>query len=243
MGTCLNWHQSIYNALNIALTQVTEARGTNHPTTTETSQLALNWRQGFFDAIHARFDAGQPAEDIDDTHRRVLKRLLTEKKWQRFGTMSDESVARCVQAWHQQVAWPDVTTALPKLREHCDVVVLANGTTRLQIDITKSSALDFDMLLSSELLGMTKPDPAVYRKAMQLLQRKPEECLMVAAHAYDLRAAKKVGLRTVYLQRWSEDTQEDMAVVRGENDWFVDARPATRDGGGLLEVCEVLGLA
>lgn len=71
-------------------------------------------------------------------------------------------------------------------------IVLANGTARLQIDITKSSNLDFDLLLSSELLGMTKPDPAIYRKAIELLGHKPEECLMVAAHAYDLEAAKKV---------------------------------------------------
>ena len=70
--------------------------------------------------------------------------------------------------------------------------MLANGTARLQIDITKSSGLDFDMLLSSELLGLTKPDPAIYHKAVELLGHKPEECLMVAAHAYDLEAAKKV---------------------------------------------------
>ena len=60
------------------------------------------------------------------------------------------------------------------------------------MDITKSSKLDFDLLLSSELLGLTKPDPAIYHKAMALLGRKPEECVMVAAHAYDLEAAKKV---------------------------------------------------
>jgi len=90
--------------------------------------------------------------------------------------------------------------------------VLANGTTRLQVDITKSSGLRFDMLFSSELLGMTKvcmpsilgtcnhppthtirqPDPAIYRRAMQLLRKEPRECMMVAAHAYDLRAAKQV---------------------------------------------------
>lgn len=71
-------------------------------------------------------------------------------------------------------------------------IVLANGTARLQVDITKSSKLDFDLLLSSELLGLTKPDPAIYHKAMKLLNRKPEECVMVAAHAYDLKAAKEV---------------------------------------------------
>ena len=35
-------------------------------------------------------------------------------------------------------------------------VVLANGSTRLQIDITKSSSLPFHMLFSSELLRQTK---------------------------------------------------------------------------------------
>lgn len=71
-------------------------------------------------------------------------------------------------------------------------IVLANGTARLQVDITKSADLSFDMLLSSELLGLTKPDPAIYHKAMDLLKRKPDECVMVAAHGYDLEAAKKV---------------------------------------------------
>lgn len=71
-------------------------------------------------------------------------------------------------------------------------IVLANGTTRLQLDITKSAGLGFDMLLSSELLGLTKPHPGIYRKALELLKFKPEDCVMVAAHAYDLNAAKKV---------------------------------------------------
>lgn len=58
--------------------------------------------------------------------------------------------------------------------------------------MTKSSGLSFDMLLSSELLGLSKPDPAIYIKAMELLKCTPEECLMVAAHADDLSAAKGV---------------------------------------------------
>jgi len=75
---------------------------------------------------------------------------------------------------------------------------------------------------------------------MELLKRTPEECVMVAAHTYDLRAAKGVGMRTVYLQRWSEDRLEDMDVVRHENNWFIDARKAIKEVGGLLDVCEIL---
>lgn len=37
-----------------------------------------------------------------------------------------------------------------------DRVVLANGTTRLQLDIVSSAALPFHTLFSSQLLGLTK---------------------------------------------------------------------------------------
>lgn len=32
----------------------------------------------------------------------------------------------------------------------------------------------------------------MYQKALELLKLEPEQCLMVAAHAYDLRAAAKM---------------------------------------------------
>jgi hypothetical protein len=64
---------------------------------------------------------------------------------------------------------------------------------------------------------------------------------MVAAHAYDLRAAKQVGMQTVYLQRWTEDLHEDMKVVKAENDIFIDSRDATSNSGGLLKLAEILG--
>jgi HAD superfamily hydrolase (TIGR01493 family) len=58
--------------------------------------------------------------------------------------------------------------------------------------MTKSSGLEFDKLFSSELLGLAKPDPAMYLKVIELLECKPEECVMVAAHHDDLITAKGV---------------------------------------------------
>ena len=97
-------------------------------------------------------------------------------------------------------------------QSNVDRVVLANGSTRLQLDIMKSSNLPFHMLFSSQLLGKTKvahtifffgkmrvselisiqPDAEIYTKALELMQVGPSEAIMVAAHAYDLRAAKAV---------------------------------------------------
>ena len=47
-------------------------------------------------------------------------------------------------------------------------------------------------------------------------------------------------MRTVYLQRWTEDPQEDMEIVKTENDVFFDSRTATAEEGGLLRLVKIL---
>ena len=46
-----------------------------------------------------------------------------------------------------------------------------------------------------------KPEPAVYQLAVTVSGRPPERLLMVAAHAWDLRGAQGLGLRTAYVAR------------------------------------------
>jgi HAD superfamily hydrolase (TIGR01493 family) len=229
MGTCLDWHSSVVRALPAGLSQ------------DQRSGLALEWRQAFFDAIRET-PPGQLPEDIDITHRRTLLQVLSRPTnasiLQHFrvgdgggdgdgdqdadGEM-DAAVDEAVQAWHRMGAWPDVQPGLERIRSECggcELFVLANGTTRLQLDLVRSSALRFDMLFSSELLGVAKPTPAIYRKAMDLVRvDSPDHAVMVAAHAYDLRAAKEVGMRTIYIRRWTDDLDEvDAAKISRENE-------------------------
>ena len=49
-----------------------------------------------------------------------------------------------------------------------------------------------------------KPDPEVYQSAADILDLKPADVMMVAAHLGDLRAAKQVGLRTAFVVRPKE---------------------------------------
>ena len=239
MGTCLNWHTSILPTLLACCAEQTGGFSSASSKLNEQlmSEFALQWREGFFTETYQRFvnEPELPPEDIDVTHRRVLDRLLAERG--RMGSWSDEQREKCVKAWHSQTAWADVPEALERLRSKFDVCVLANGTTRLQIDITKSAGLDFDMMFSSQLLGLTKPDSRIYQMvAEDLLGHRPEDCLMVAAHAYDLRAAKKLGMQTVYVQRWTEDRDEFTETVKQENDLYIE------EDVGLTGLSDVLGV-
>lgn len=215
MGTCLDWHTGIVKSFPDRI-----------PLDLRVA-LALAWRQAFFDDIHLRFEKKLPPEDIDATHARLLPTILaSDSRFSGFALDEREQHA-AVQAWHRMTAWCDVPDALRRLRRRYEVFVLANGTTRLQLDLVRSSNLTFDMLFSSQLLGQTKPDAEMYMKALDLVGVTAQESVMIAAHAYDLKAAKAVGMRTVYIQRTTEDQNESMDQIQGEVDLFIDGRDGT----------------
>ncbi|OAA68540.1 (S)-2-haloacid dehalogenase IVA [Niveomyces insectorum RCEF 264] len=240
MGTCLDWHSSVTRAFPSTLTQQ------------ERSDLALEWRQAFFDDIRSQRPGNAP-EDIDVAHARLLRVVLArpanadvgQRFYEGWGGDKEAAEAAAVRAWHSMQAWPDVHAGLERLRseyEGCELFVLANGTTRLQLDLVRSSGLApcFDLLFSSQLLGVAKPTPAIYRKALDLVGLGDDDAagraVMVAAHAYDLRAAKAVGLQTVYIRRWTDDLDEtDPDRLARENEGRI-----LDDFAGLADVIQRL---
>ncbi|KAI9699936.1 MAG: hypothetical protein M1820_006998 [Bogoriella megaspora] len=218
MGTCLDWHSGVVNALPDSIN--------------DKSKFALEWRHNYFDANAARLAANEPPEDIDLTLRKTLGALLEKYP---ACELDEQTKHRCITVWHSMPAWPDVRPAIEQLKaQGYEVFVFANGTTRLQLDLCRSSGLSFNMLFSSELLGVYKPAPESYHKALQLVKVEPEETVMVAAHAYDTRGGKKAGMRTVYIHRWTDDINEDMDIVRSENNYFLE------DMSSLVAVIERL---
>ncbi|KAF7556958.1 hypothetical protein G7Z17_g1017 [Cylindrodendrum hubeiense] len=211
MGTCLDWH-----------TSVVEASPSSIPRN-ESSKLALEWRQQYFVENDRLFRQNLGTEDIDKTLARALSVILNQYPDYKSHFGNDVQ-ARMIEAFHSQPAWPEVQKAIRSIREDLghEVFVHANGTTRLQLDLTRSSGLRFNMLFSSQLLGLYKPNPDAYKKALDLVKLKPEEVVMVAAHAYDLRGAQNCGMRTIYIHRWTDDIEEDMEIVKTEFDAFLE---------------------
>lgn len=179
----------------------------------------------YFDANTAKIDQGLPVEDIDITHANTLEQMIQQDDYSDYQTLFTSPVKQhCIQIWHEQRAWPEVGAAIERLKaQGLEVFVHANGTTRLQLDICRSSGLKFDMLLSSELLGVYKPALANYQKALGLLKRKPEESVMVAAHEYDLAGARAAGMKTIYVYRWTDDINEDQSIIKQSNDVYLES--------------------
>ena len=60
---------------------------------------------------------------------------------------------------------------------------------------------DFTVFFSSCFVGARKPDEAIYRIALQVTQRKPEECLFMDDRALNLECARLLGMRTIHCQK------------------------------------------
>ncbi|WVQ83525.1 haloacid dehalogenase, type II [Cryptococcus sp. DSM 104549] len=229
MGTCADYSSSLLAQLATSPL----------PSSVNHLELIEDWRIGFFEMIFEHQRRGEE-RSVDEVHRRVLDRLLEAREVteEEFG---EEERHKLVMGWHNQKAWPEAISGIERLKTKYDCVVMANGTTRLQLDIASTSGLPFHALFSSQLIGFTKPNPKMYLRSVELLGRKPEEVAMVAAHAYDLVAAKRVGMRTIYIHRDTEDVFQDMAKIRSEVDLFIDGRTAAGLNGGLVELATVLG--
>ncbi|GAA1090599.1 hypothetical protein GCM10009605_30590 [Nocardiopsis composta] len=94
---------------------------------------------------------------------------------------------------------------LARLAERFPLIGLSNASRTALLEINAHAGLRWHQALSAEDARTCKPDPAVYRLAVTASGRPPERLLMVAAHAWDLRAARELGLRTAYVARPAGD--------------------------------------
>ncbi|MEV6905855.1 haloacid dehalogenase type II [Amycolatopsis sp. NPDC051071] len=97
--------------------------------------------------------------------------------------------------------WPDTVEGLARLAKHFPLIGLSNASRSALLRINAHAGLRWHQALSAEDAQTYKPDPAVYELAVKVAKTSPERLLMVAAHAWDLRGAQSVGLRTAYVAR------------------------------------------
>jgi 2-haloacid dehalogenase len=192
-GTLVDWRTSIAR----------EAERILHP-----QGFLLPWPE-FADAWRAEYQPGMeevrsgrlPFSKLDVLHRRNLERFIP-----RFGlqNLSEIVLHKLTLAWHRLDAWPDVPSALARLKTKFIIAPVSNGNISLMVDLARRNNFPWDAILGAEVAGDYKPKPGVYLAACAALDLKPEQCIMVAAHSNDLAAAAACGLRTAHTARPNE---------------------------------------
>ena len=171
----------------------------------EAKGFEIDWA-AFADAWRGRYRPSMdrvtrgelPWTNLDALHRVALDELLEE-----FGVrgLSEQEKEHLNGVWHPLQPWGDSVVGLDRLKTHFVLATLSNGNVRLLLDMAKNAGLPWDLVFSAELARAYKPDPKVYRMALDLLMLEPNEVMMVAAHQSDLRMAQELGFRAAFVLR------------------------------------------
>lgn len=100
--------------------------------------------------------------------------------------------------------FPEVKEVLAALRGRFRLGIISNGPSDLQRYKLKLFDLEreFDPIIISGEVGVAKPDPAIFRRALELAKVSPSEALYVGdSPTYDIAGAKGVGMQMVWVNR------------------------------------------
>jgi 2-haloacid dehalogenase len=212
-GTVVDWRGSIIRDLS--------AWGASQDIHADWAQLADLWRSRY-EPQKERVRRGEiPWTNIDDLHYEALSSILPQLG---LPQLSDAQRRHINHVWHRLDAWPDAVAGLTRLKTRYIIGPLSNGNIALLVNMAKHAGLPWDSIFSAEHFQHYKPHRDTYLGVSRQLYLQPEEVMMCAAHNYDLRAARGLGLKTAYIPRPLEYGTAQTTDLAPEDDWDVIAR-------------------
>lgn len=131
----------------------------------------------------------------------IIDREAAQRVAARAGLTDPTVIERLATAGQRLSPWDDSHSGLTRLARRFPVLGLSNASRATLLRLNAYAGLRWHQALSAEDAQAYKPAPDVYRLAVDAAGCPPERVLMVAAHAWDLRGAQTVGMRTAYVRR------------------------------------------
>jgi 2-haloacid dehalogenase len=191
-GTLVDWRQGIARESEAILS------ASGH--TLDWYAFADDWRAQYQPTLEQVRSGKRAYEKLDALHRENVQPVLA-----RHGVnASDATLDALTNAWRRIPACPEVPAGLARLRERFLMAPVSNGNISMMAMLARFNGFHWDAILGAELADDYKPNAEVYLTACAAFDLAPEQCVMVAAHTYDLKAAASLGLRTAHVARPNE---------------------------------------
>ncbi|WP_077210840.1 HAD family hydrolase [Bacillus dakarensis] len=101
---------------------------------------------------------------------------------------------------------------LDKLKGKYKLLLLTNGSPDLQntkLEITPELVPYFDQIVISGAFGRGKPDPTIFEHALERMNIKKDEAIMVGDNLMtDILGASRVGMKSVWINRHDKERNE-----------------------------------
>ncbi|MDP3704917.1 MAG: haloacid dehalogenase type II [Legionellaceae bacterium] len=226
-GTVVDWHGTMTQEFDVLFQQ-------KKITTVSSEAFVESWVEAYSQNMSNISEGNAPFETVDVLNQIALDDTL--KTYHLLEKFTENERITMWMIWHRLAAWPDSSPGISTLKKQFIIGTLSNGNVKLLIDLSKRAELDWDVILSGELIGHYKPNPIVYQNAAKILNLNPSEILLVASHKYDLEAARRCGYKTAYIFRPLEYGSQNETNVTNDDEFdFVTT--------SIEELAEILGNA
>jgi 2-haloacid dehalogenase len=197
--------------------------------------FANAWRALYQPSLETVRSGRRPWVRLDVLQRENLERLLAAHGVA-VDDIPEQELADLTRAWEKLDPWPDAVAGLARLKRRFAIAPISNGHIAGMLKLARFGGLPWDAILGAEISRSYKPQPETYLKSLEAAGVEPAQAAMVAAHNGDLRAARAVGMRTVFVRRPHEYGPDQHTDCQAEADWDVVA-------ASLTEVADILGCA
>ena len=129
-------------------------------------------------------------------------------------------VEEAVLAWSEPVGevHQDVLDLIIRCRKHCRIGLATNATDRLSDDLQHMGlAQHLDFVVNSSELGVAKPSPKFFARALALAGASTEELLFIDDTLANVRAAEQLGIRSHHFVGAAELSELMQSVGVGTN--------------------------
>ncbi len=209
-GTVVDWRSPVARQLAAFF----EPRGVS----TDWAVFADDWRAMYQPAMQAVRSGERGFVGLDVLHRENLLAVLDGRGMTAPPPGDLDDLTR---AWHRLTPWPDSVPGMTRLRDRHILASLSNGNVALMIGLARFGGLPWDAILGAEFTRSYKPDPQTYLGAAAALALAPADCMMVAAHNEDLRAARTLGFATAFVARPTEHGPDQSTDLDPAEDWDI----------------------
>ncbi len=134
-----------------------------------------------------------------------LGRMSSQERWQRVGQVLGLDSTEKLLAFRREFYAGDVLDTelikyVQRARGRCKTALLSNASARFaKLLHTKFGVGQcFDVIIVSALVGMMKPDPAIYRLALNQVQVAPHEAVLVDDTRVNVEAAAAIGIHAIH---------------------------------------------
>lgn len=127
---------------------------------------------------------------------------------------TEAQVSELMRQYYHLDVYPEVKTALARLKEKYRLAILSNANPSLLEKAVAYNGLDglLDEIISADQIRQYKPAPGVYQLAEKGLGLPADKLLFVSSNTWDVAGAASYGLQAAWVQR-GHSVMERLDVV------------------------------